>query len=72
MKTVTIRKRIVNTKRHTVGFVLSDNSKISRNKAVQLARRSGIDGVRVVSSSQGTYLQSTTSRNLYELPMVSV
>lgn len=69
--TVSIIKRIVNTKRHTVGFVLSGNRRVSRNEAVRMARSSRIRGVRVISSSQGSYLQSTTSRNLYDLPTVN-
>lgn len=70
MKTLTISKRVVNSKKHTVGFVLNGNQRVTRSRAVQMARRSQIGGVRVVSSSQGTYLQSTTSRNLYSLPTV--
>lgn len=71
MKTLTVRRRVVSSKRHTVGFVLSDNQRVTRHQAVQMARRNRINGVRVVSSSQGTYLQSTTNRNLYSLPTVS-
>jgi len=71
MKTLRINKRIVNSKRHTVGFVLNGNQRVTREKAVQMARRSQIGGVRVVSSSQGEYLQSTTNRNLYSLPTIS-
>jgi hypothetical protein len=71
MSISTIRKRVINSKRHTVGFILSGNKRVSRAEAVRMARRSMIGGVRVVSSSQGTYLQSTTARNLYDLPTVS-
>jgi len=66
MKSIT--KRIVNTKRHTVGFILSGRERVTRAQAVRLARQSAIRGVRVVRSSQGTYLQSTTSNSLYDLP----
>jgi len=71
MKTLAIKKRIVNAKNHTMGFVLTGDRKVTRAQAVSLARQSAISGVRVVKSSQGTYLQSTTPRNLYELPTVS-
>jgi len=67
----TIRKRVINSKRHTVGFVLTGNKRVSRAEAVRMARQSTLGGVRVVRSSQGTYLQSTTDRNLYDLPTVS-
>lgn len=71
MSVSTIRKRVINSKRHTVGFVLTGNRRVSRAEAVRLARQSMIGGVRIVRSSQGTYLQSTTARNLYDLPTVS-
>lgn len=66
-----VRKRIINDKRHTVGFVLTGNRRVTRAEAVRLARRSQLSGVRVVNSSQGTYLQSTTSRSLYDLPVTA-
>lgn len=69
--THSIIKRVVNNKRHTVGFILSGNRKVTRSEAVRMARSSRIRGVRVVSGSQGTYLQSTTDRNLYDLPTVN-
>jgi hypothetical protein len=69
--TASIIKRVVNSKRHTVGFVLSGNRRVTRSEAVRMARSSRIRGVRVVSGSQGTYLQSTTDRNLYDLPTVN-
>lgn len=71
MSVSTIRKRVINSKRHTVGFVLTGNKRVTRAEAVRMARQSMIGGVRVVRSSQGTYLQSTTDRNLYDLPTVS-
>lgn len=71
MKTQRITRRVVNTKRHTVGFLLNGSTYVTRSQAVNMARSSRISGVRVVRGSQGTYLQSTTSRNLYDLPMVS-
>jgi hypothetical protein len=66
----TIVKRVINSKRHTVGFVLSGNLRVSRSEAVRMAKASKIRGVRVISGSQGTYLQSITDRNLYDLPTV--
>lgn len=71
MNKLRITKRVINSKRHTVGFVLNGNRRVSRAEAVRMAQRSMLGGVRVVSSSQGTYLQSTTSRNLYELPTIN-
>lgn len=71
MSVSTIRKRVINSKRHTVGFILTGNKMVTRAEAVRMARQSMIGGVRVIRSSQGTYLQSTTARNLYDLPTVS-
>lgn len=71
MKTLAITKRVVNRKRHTVGFVLTGNLSVSRKEAISMAKKFAIRGVRVINSSQGSYLQSTTDRNLYDLPTVS-
>jgi hypothetical protein len=65
-----ITKRLVNSKRHTVGFVLTGNRRVTRSQAVRMANQ--LSGVRVVRSQSGRYLQSTTDRNLYDLPEIRV
>ncbi len=67
-----ITKRLVSSKRHTVGFVLTGGREITRDQAVSMASRNRLSNVRVVRSSQGDYLQSTTNSSLYSLPMVVV
>ena len=68
MATVRINRRIVNSKRHTTGFVITGNREIARSKAVSMARRGQISGVRVISGPSGPYLMSTGKRSLYSLP----
>ncbi len=65
-----VSRRVINSKQHTVGYVLSNGDRVTRNEAVRLASRGSLDGVRVV---QGTprYIMSTTDRSLYDLPEVS-
>jgi len=63
-----INRRLVNSKRHTVGYVLTGKQRVSRSKAISLARSGSISGVRVVGSGPTSYLQSTTDRRLYDLP----
>lgn len=69
MANTRITRRLVNTKRHTVGFVLTGGKQVSRSKAIQMASGGHIAGVRVVNGSQGRYLQSTGNTGLYELPV---
>lgn len=65
-----VLKRIVSTKRHTVGYIVSGMGRVSRTNAVQLARRSKLRGVRVMNGPSGAYLVSETGRSLYNLPVV--
>lgn len=65
-----VLKRVVSTKRHTIGYVVSGMGKVSRTSAVQLARRSRLRGVRVMNGPNGAYLVSETGRSLYNLPVV--
>ena len=65
-----IRKRGVNTKRHTTHYLVG-NSWVSRAKAVQLADRGKIDGVRAYKRDGISYIQSLPSHvRLYDLPEV--
>lgn len=65
-----VLKRIVSTKRHTVGYLVSGMGRITRTSAIQLARRSRLNGVRVMNGVNGAYLVSDTSRSLYNLPII--
>ena len=65
-----IYKRVVSTKRHTVGYMITGVGQVSRREAVRLAKAGKIKGVRVARSPQGEYITSSTSRNLYSLPTV--
>lgn len=68
----TIKKRIVSTKRHTVGYVLSGGTRVTRAQAVQMAARNEISGVRVVGTGRSRYLQSVARPHLYSLPEAPV
>ena len=61
-----ISRRIVNSKRHTQGFVINGKS-YSRAAAVKMARKGQLAGVQVV----GNHLQATpgASRRLTDLPV---
>ncbi len=65
-----IYKRVVSTKRHTIGYMITGVGQVSRREAVRLAKAGKIKGVRVARSPQGEYITSSTSRNLYSLPTV--
>lgn len=65
-----IYKRIVSTKRHTIGYMVTGVGRISRREAVRLAKAGKIKGVRVAKGPGGEYISSSTSRNLYSLPVV--
>lgn len=65
-----IYKRVVSTKRHTVGYMVTGVGEVSRREAVRLAKAGKIKGVRVSRGPQGEYIISNTSRNLYSLPTV--
>jgi len=62
-----IYKRVVSTKRHTVGYMITGVGQVSRREAVRLAKAGKIKGGRVARSTQGEYITSSTSRNLYSL-----
>lgn len=65
-----IYKRIVSTKRHTIGYMITGVGQVTRKEAVRLTKAGKIKGVRVAKGSQGEYITSSTSRNLYSLPTV--
>lgn len=64
---MTITHRVLNTKRHTAGYVIS-RKEVARTEAVKLARLGKIKGVRIASGRSGSYLVSTTGSSLYSLP----
>ncbi len=65
---MTISKRLLNKKRHTVGFII-DGQEYTRAQAIKLARKGEISGVRVAKGPQGPYLVSSTTKSLYSLPV---
>tara|TARA_Y100000310_G_scaffold146708_1_gene146018 strand:+ start:463 stop:675 length:213 start_codon:yes stop_codon:yes gene_type:complete len=65
-----IYRRVVTPKRHTVGYMISGHGKVTRNQAVKMASKGDISGVRVARGRTGKYLVSTTSRKLYDLPII--
>ena len=69
MDKLRVRKRIVSTKRHTVGFVLENGLQVDRKRAVSLARDERLYGVRVVKGHHVDYLAGK-KRSLYTLPML--
>lgn len=69
MATARINRRVLNKKRHTIGYVITGNKRVTRNQAVTLAKRGQLSGVRVVNGRTSNYLQSTTSRSLQDLPV---
>lgn len=64
-----INRRVLNTKRHTVGYVITGNKQVTRSQAVTLAQRGQLSGVRIVKNGKTSYLQSTTKRSLQDLPV---
>lgn len=61
-----IAKRIVNSKRHTTGYVI-DGKNISVPDVTRLARKNRVHGVHVV----GNHIQSMSGRRpLLSLPMI--
>lgn len=68
MATARINRRVLNTKRHTIGYVITGNKQVTRSQAVTLAKRGQLSGVRIVNGKT-SYLQSTTSRSLQDLPV---
>ncbi len=64
-----IYKRVVNPRRHTVGYMVSGHGKVTRKQAVKMAKRGDITGVRVANGKSGKYLVSTTKKTLTDLPV---
>lgn len=62
-----ITRRIISSKQHTVGYVLTNGRQVTRPEAIRLASSGQLNGVRIVRGSP-PYLMSTTDRNLYDLP----
>lgn len=66
-----IQKRITDSKRHTVGYIVSGERK-TRGQVVKMARRNQIADVYASKGPNGWYVSSLPSakRNLYELDVV--
>tara|TARA_B100000614_G_scaffold262915_1_gene301194 strand:- start:20022 stop:20288 length:267 start_codon:yes stop_codon:yes gene_type:complete len=64
-----INRRIVNSKRHTTGYIVTGGRRITRAQAVRMARKGELSGVRAIQGNGVSYIQSTTNRSLYDLPI---
>lgn len=70
-----VTKRIVSTKRHTLGYVLGNNQRVTRGQAVRMARRGHLEGVVAKHGVDSWYITTTPTsevKNLYSLPSVVV
>lgn len=66
-KQVKLVKRVVSTKRHTVGYRASNGKFLTVAQARQMASSGRVDGVRTV----GGHVQADTGRKpLYKLPQI--
>lgn len=63
-------KRIVDRKRHTLGYVLTNGKRLTRKEAMVMVQNGKIRGVRLVSTPSGGYLRSNSKTALYDLPHV--
>jgi hypothetical protein len=65
-----IQGRIVNVKRHTIGFKVGGKNR-TRKETVRLAKQGKIDGVTVrAGGNDGSFITSATQDvNLYDLPV---
>jgi hypothetical protein len=65
-----VQGRIVNTKRHTIGYKIGGRNR-TRREAVQLARQGRIEGVTVrYGGRDSSFIASVPGGpNLYELPV---
>jgi len=68
-KQLTVTKRIVDSKRHTVGYVIND-SHVGRDEAVLLATRNWIKGVKIKKTGNNSYLMGDGEHSLYSLPIL--
>jgi len=65
-----IRKRSLNGKRHTTGYLVGNQWR-TRKEAVSLAKQDRIDGVRVGTKQGVEFITSLSGcTNLYDLPAV--
>jgi uncharacterized pyridoxamine 5'-phosphate oxidase family protein len=64
-----IQKRIVNSKKHTIGYVI-DGKPLTRNQAVKLAERGKLHNVYISNNKGVKHIKATPERanNLYDLP----
>lgn len=67
VKQLAVTERIVDTKRHTVGYVINGVA-VSRAEAVTLANRNWLKGVKVKKAGIQTYLMTDGTNKLYSLP----
>lgn len=66
-KPLKITERIVDAKRHTVGYVIN-GSEVTRTEAIRLAKRGWLRNARVAKGNGGTFIIGE-STNLYDLPI---
>jgi len=65
-----IRKRSLNVKRHTTGYLVGNQWR-TRKEAVKLAKKDRIDGVRVGTKEGIEFITSLPGYpNLYDLPAI--
>lgn len=67
-----ITKRIVDTKRHTTGYIVNNNKKLTRGQLVKEARRGKVKDVVAKRGPDGWYVSSVpnSERKLYDLPTI--
>ena len=65
--TLTVTGRVVNQKRHTIGYFISGTA-VSRAEAVRLANRGWVDNVAVAKANGKQYIVGK-NRSLYDLPI---
>lgn len=74
--TLKINATIVNKKRHTTGFVLSNREEVTRHKAAQLAKSGLLDGYRAIrtptpSGGYKMYVKALEGATpIIDLPMI--
>jgi len=62
-----INARLVNKKRHTVGYMVGSTHR-DRKTTISMARRGAVNGVKVCGKGSGAYLVSEGSTAILDLP----
>ena len=66
-----ITARIVDTKRHTIGYIVDNNKRATRGEVVKMARRNQLVGVVAKNGVAGWYVSGTPSHGkLEDLPTI--